>query len=105
MTDKEKIISDVYHEFYGSINSTYLDAKKKELKGVSKTVVENEINNEGYVNVLETNDPEMRKVMGFRSYDHEVFTYLTPKIARSSFYDKMKMVDHINCIPFGFIPN
>ena len=30
MTDKEKIISDVYHEFYGSINSTYLDAKKKD---------------------------------------------------------------------------
>ena len=28
MTDK--IISDVYHEFYGSINSTYLDAKKKD---------------------------------------------------------------------------
>ena len=29
MTEKEKIISDVYHEFYGSINSTYLDAKQK----------------------------------------------------------------------------
>ena len=28
MTDQ--IISDVYHEFYGSINSTYLDAKKKD---------------------------------------------------------------------------
>ena len=30
MTDKEKIISDVYHQFYGSINSTYLDAKQKD---------------------------------------------------------------------------
>ena len=28
MTDN--IISDVYHEFYGSINSTYLDATKKD---------------------------------------------------------------------------
>ena len=30
MTDKENINSDVYHKFYGSINSTYLDAKKKD---------------------------------------------------------------------------
>lgn len=30
MSDKEQIISDTYHEFYGSIKNTYLDAKKKD---------------------------------------------------------------------------
>ena len=78
---------------------------KKTCKGVSKTVVRHEINHEDYVKVLETNEPEIRKVMGFRSYDHEVITYLTPKIALSSFYDKMEMVDHSNCLPFGFFSN
>ena len=30
MTDKNKLISDTYNEFYGSIKNTYLDAKKKD---------------------------------------------------------------------------
>ena len=30
MTDKNKLISDTYNEFSGSIKNTYLDAKKKD---------------------------------------------------------------------------
>ena len=40
--------------------------------------------------------------MSFRSYNHEVFTVLTQKIALSSFYDKMQMIDSINNLPFGY---
>ena len=39
--------------------------------------------------------------MSFRSYNHEVFTILNNKIALSSFYDKMKMIDSVNNVPFG----
>ena len=30
MPEKDKIISKIYHEFYGSINNTYLDARKED---------------------------------------------------------------------------
>jgi hypothetical protein len=30
MTDKDKIISSVYHDFYGSIKDTFNEAKKKD---------------------------------------------------------------------------
>ena len=97
-------VHSINHQTLDDFNNVMIK-NKKTCKGVSKTVVKNEINHEDYVKVLETNDPEIRKVMGFKSYNHEVFTYLTPNIALSSFYDKMKTVDHINCEPFGYDPN
>jgi hypothetical protein len=89
----------VYSIKYKSNNEM---VNKKTLKGVSKIVVKNEINHQDYINVLETNKQEKRKVMSFRSYNHEVFTVLTQKIALSSFYDKMQMIDSINNLPFGY---
>ena len=97
-------VYSINHQTLDEFNNVEIK-NKKTLKGISKTVVKNEINHKDYVKVLETDEPELRKVMGFRSYNHEVFTYFTPKIALSSFYDKMKMVDHINCVPFGYGPN
>jgi hypothetical protein len=88
----EVIKHKVYHENYN----------KKTLKGVSKVVVKNEINNQDYIKVLETNEPEYRKVMGFRSYNHEIYTVLSKKKALTSFYDKMQMIDSINNVPFGY---
>ena len=76
-------VYSINHQTLDEFNN--VDIKnKKTLKGISKTVVKNEINHEDYVKVLETDKPEIRKVMGFRSYNHEVFTYFTPKIALSS---------------------
>jgi hypothetical protein len=92
-----------------SINHQTLDdankvkiKNKKTLKGVSKVVVKKEINHGHYVKVLETNEQEKRNVMTFRSYDHQVYTVKQPKIALTSFYDKMVMEDSINCVPFGY---
>ena len=93
-----------------SINHQTLDdanrvkiKNKKTLKGVSKVVVKKEINHGHYVKVLETNEQEKRNVMTFRSYDHQVYTVKQPKIALTSFYDKMVMEDSINCVPFGYL--
>ena len=30
MSEKEKLISETYHEFYGSIKNTYLDVRQKD---------------------------------------------------------------------------
>ena len=77
---------------------------KKTLKGVSKVVVKNEIKHSDYVNTLKTNEIARRNVVSIRSFNHQLYTYKQNKIALTSFYDKMKMIDHINCVPYGYQP-
>ncbi len=76
---------------------------KKTLKGVSKPVVKNEIDYEDYLHTLNTNEKARRKTTTLRSFNHQIFTYCQTKIALTSSYDKMLMVDSINCLPFGFV--
>ena len=84
----------VFHENYN----------EKTYKGVSKVVVKQEINHNDYQEVLNTNQSKDRTVMSIRSFDHQLYTYEQTKTALSSFYDKMQMVDAINCVPFGYAP-
>ncbi len=77
---------------------------KKTLKGVSKVVVKNEIKHSDYVNTLKTNEIARRNVVSIRSFNHQLYTYKQNKIALTSFYDKMKMIDPINCVPYGYQP-
>jgi hypothetical protein len=78
---------------------------KKTLKGVSKVVVKNEIKHGDYQDVLNTNKQISKKVMSIRSINQQIYTIKQNKIALTSFYDKMKMLDSINCIPFGYLNN
>ena len=75
---------------------------KKVLKGVSKAVVKNEITYNDYVNVLETNEIVKKNVTSIRSFNHQLYTYRDNKVALTSYYDKMKMIDSINCVPYGY---
>ena len=75
---------------------------KKVLKGVSKAVVKNEITYNDYVNVLQKNEVLKKDVTSLRSFNHQLYTYRDNKIALTSYYDKMKMLDSINCVPFGY---
>jgi len=77
---------------------------KKVLKGVSKAVVKNEITYNDYVNVLEKNEIVKKNVTSIRSFNHQLYTYRDNKVALTSYYDKMKMIDSINCVPFGYVP-
>ena len=77
---------------------------KKSLKGVSKSVVKNEITHEDYEQVLKDNEPLKRHVTSLRSFNHNVVTYRAEKVALTSFYDKMCMTDANTCVPFGYIP-
>jgi len=76
---------------------------KKTLKGVSKTTVKKEICHADYVNVLTTDKTESRNVCSIRSFNHELFTFVQEKVALTSYYDKMKMLDYNTCVPFGFV--
>ena len=75
---------------------------KKTLKGVSKVTVKNEITHDNYVNVLNTNKKEIRSVCSIRSFNHQLFTYVQDKVALTSWYDKMCMIDNNTCVPYGY---
>ena len=77
---------------------------KKTLKGVSKAVVNNEITIQDYEKVHKDNIPIKRNVTSIRSFNHNVVTFRTEKIALTSYYDKMKMIDGNTCVPFGYNP-
>jgi hypothetical protein len=77
-------------------------ANKKACKGVSKVVVKNEIKHDDFVHVLQTNEPLKKDTMSIRSFNHKIYTVCTPKVALTSYYDKMVMVDCNDCIPYGY---
>ena len=79
-----------------------IDKNKKTMKGVSKAVVKKEITHKDYKHVIDTNNPLTKNITSIRSFNHQLYTYKQPKVALTSFYDKMKMVDAINCVPFGY---
>ena len=120
----EKVIGKMKDEFNGLLISEFIglnpkaysinhqtlnEAKeleiknKKTLKGVSKVVVKNEISHNDYINVLNNNEPIKRDVISIRSFDHQLFTHKAiGKVALTSFYDKFKMIDNNNNLPYGY---
>jgi hypothetical protein len=89
-------------KYYDTLENTEIK-NKKTLKGVSKTTVKNEISHADYLNVLHTDKTEKRNVCSIRSFNHELFTFVQEKVALTSYYDKMKMLDYNNCVPFGYV--
>ena len=76
---------------------------KKTLKGVSKAVVKNNIEHKDYVDVISTDSVAVRDVVSIRSFNHQLYTFKQPKIALTSFYDKMCMINRNDCVPFGYV--
>ena len=77
----------------------------KKCKGVSKSVVKNEITHQDYVTVKTTSKSIKRDVVGIRSFNHQLYTYKQSKTALTAYYDKMVMVNNNDCLPFGYKPN
>ena len=89
-------------KYQHDMNSTDLK-NKKVLKGVSKAVVKKQINHDEYEKVLTTDKPINKTVTSIRSFNHQLFTYVQPKTALTSFYDKMHMIDNNTCVTFGYL--
>jgi hypothetical protein len=78
---------------------------KKTCKGVSKATVKYDIDHNDYVNVLyDLNEDKVLKkdVVSIRSFNHELFSYFQNKVALTPYYDKLRMVDNINNVPYGY---
>jgi hypothetical protein len=47
-----------------------------------------------------------KDVVSLQSFNHQIYTYKRSKIALTSFYDKMCMLNSNDCVPFGYVkPN
>jgi hypothetical protein len=96
-----KVYSIEHQEYSKETKETYWK-NKKTLKGVSKAVVKNDIQHKDYVDVISTDEVLIKEVVSLRSFEHQIYTYKAPKIALSSFYDKMCMLNANDCVPFGY---
>ncbi len=97
-----KVYSFVHHKWDKDKNKYDDNHNKKTLKGISKAVVKKDINNDNYLEVLKTNEPIKKEVVGIRSFNHQLFTVQQNKVALTSWYDKMCMIDGNNNVPFGY---
>ena len=96
----------VYNLNYQRINEecTGLEiTNKKAIKGVSKATVKKDIAHDDLMCTCDTGQPLRREVISIRSFKHDLYLYSQDKVALASYYDKMKMLDNINCIPFGYM--
>ena len=77
--------------------------EKKRAQWVSKAVVDKLFILTDYKHSLITNKSLVINVVSISSFSQQLFTYKQNNIALTSFYDKMKMLDSINCEPYGYI--
>jgi hypothetical protein len=76
---------------------------EKKCKGVSKSVVKNDITHADYKHTLDTGETLVKNTTRFQSIRQQVFTIVQSKKALSTFYDKFQMVDAYNNVPYGYI--
>ena len=76
----------------------------KKMKGINKVVIKKEIKHEDFVNTLNSNHILKRDNVNFRSFNHQVYTITQSKIALTSFYDRMHLMDSIHTVQFGYDP-
>ena len=65
-------------------------------------MVKKEITHNDYNTVLQTGESIKRDVVGFRSFEHQIYTVKTNKTALTTYYDKLYMTDNNTCVPYGY---
>jgi hypothetical protein len=81
----------------------YSSEKVKKAKGVSLAISEKTMAFSDYKRVLDSDQIQTRTIYGIRSFNQQLFTTCEDKVVLTSFYDKFRMIDSINCEPFGFV--
>jgi hypothetical protein len=76
--------------------------EQKKAKGVSHVIVEKPLPFKTYKKTLDTDETVRREITSIRSFNQELFSTSYEKDCFTSYYDKMKMIDKINCEPRGF---
>ena len=68
------------------------ETNKQVCKGVS--IAQNPLTFDQYLNVLETNKPLLAENCGFRTKEHQIFSYIQKKKGLSNFYPKRKVLSN-----------
>ena len=95
-------VYSIVHQHYDEEGKYHENFNAKKLKGLSKVVVDKNLNREDYNSVLTTDQPIARNTTSLRSFNHNVYTYTQTKVALPSWYNKMVMLDSVNCEQFGY---
>ena len=93
------IVHDHYDKHTKEVIENY---NTKKVKGVSKAVVKTELTHNDFKTTLQSNKPIEKVVNRIASFNHNVYSYQNSKVALSAYYDKMHMIDNINCYPHGY---
>ena len=88
---------------YKYFEKLYCEKEVKKAKGVSLAVSAKTMEASDYKRVLDSNQSQTRKIHGIRSFNQQLYTTCEDKVVLNSFYDKMILVDNINCLPYGYI--
>ena len=111
---KDELHSLVMTEFLGLNPKTYgfrwqkeenEIAEVKKAKGVPFATVAKDMTFKSYEEVLEEGNLARRDVTTIGSFNQQLFTFNTNKIVLNAFYDKMKMLNKIDCEPYGSLEN
>ena len=94
-------VYSIIHQHYDEEGKYHENFNTKKLKGVSKVVVDKKLHRKHFHSVLTTGQPIARDTTSLRSFNHNVHTYTQTKVALTSWYDMMVMLDSIKCVPFS----
>jgi hypothetical protein len=101
-----KVYSIIHEKFDKKTHEVLREYNSRKAKGVSKPVVKKELTRDDYHNVLQTGESVQKDVTSIRSFNHQVYTFVQPKTALTSYYDKMYvMADGVSCSPYGYYNN
>ena len=104
---KNEVVDKIITEFVALSPKSYAykccEKEVKKAKGVSHSVSEKTMDFSDYKRVLDSSKSQERNIYEIRSFSQQIFTSVEDKVVLSSFYDKVKMVDSISCLPFGFV--
>ncbi len=76
----------------------------KKAKGVPKATVDKDMEFKSYEEVLESGSLATREITNIGSFNQQLFTFVTKdKIVLNGLYDNMKMLNKIDCEPYGFL--
>ena len=71
-------------------------------KGVNHTTVKHHMAHKDYKKTLGTGRSMVKQVVNIRSLDHQLYTLVQDKVALSTFYDKFKMINNMENVPYGY---
>ena len=68
-------------------------------------VIKENLKHSDYLDIINENETSIKKdVTSLRSFGHQTYTYVQNKVALTGFYDKMKMINNIDNVPYGYQP-